>query len=77
MLQWTEITQSQARLHDAMILKVNVYFDWYIAAPSLTIMLQKSGTLYFCSNLLPATSSKHVYILMFGWVFLEFPNLGL
>ena len=43
MLQRTEITQSQARLPDAMIFKVNVYFDRHIAAPSLTIMHHKSG----------------------------------
>ena len=43
MLQWTEIIQSQARLPDAMILKVNVYFDWHIAGQSLTIMQHKSG----------------------------------
>ena len=45
MLQWTEIIQSQARLPDAMILKVNVYFDWHIAAPSLTIMQHKVVTI--------------------------------
>ena len=83
MLQWTEITQSQARLPIAMILKVDVYFEWHTAEPSLTIIQQKCsknnmGTLYYlCSNLLPATSSKHVYILTFGWVFLGFPNLEL
>ena len=43
MLQRTEITQSQARLPDVMIFKVNVYFDRHIAAPSLTIMQHKSG----------------------------------
>ena len=32
MLQWTERTQSQARLPDGMILKVNVCYDWYAAA---------------------------------------------
>ena len=42
-LQWIKTTQSQARLLDAMILKVKVYFDWHIAVPSLTIMQQKCG----------------------------------
>ena len=32
MLQWTERTQSQARLPGAMTLKVNAYYDWYTAA---------------------------------------------
>ena len=49
MLLWTEVTQSQATLPDAMILKVNVYFDWHIAAPSLTIMQQKSGNNSMCT----------------------------
>ena len=49
MLQWTEVTQSPATLLDAMILKVNVYFNWHIAAPSLTIMQQKSGNNSMCT----------------------------
>ena len=49
MLQWTEIIQSQARLRDAIILKVNVYFEGHTPAPSLTTMQLESGnkcTLY-------------------------------
>ena len=49
MLQWTEITQSQARLPDAMILKVNVYFNRHVAPPSLTIMQQKNGNNNKCT----------------------------
>ena len=33
--------------------------------------------LHLCSNLLPVTSRKHIYILKFGWFFFQFPNLGL
>ena len=43
MLQWTVITQSQVPSPNAMILKVNVYYEWHIAAPSLSIIHQESG----------------------------------
>ena len=42
MLQWTEI------ILDAMVLKINVYFEWHIAVPSLTIMQQKCGNNNMC-----------------------------
>ena len=45
----TEIIQSQASLPDAIILKVDVYFDWHTTVPSLTTMQQKSGNNKMCT----------------------------
>ena len=45
----TEIIQSQASLPGAIILKVDVYFDWHMAVPSLTTMQQKSGNNKMCT----------------------------
>ena len=45
----TEIIQSQGSLPDAIILKVDVYFDWHMAVPSLTTMQQKSGNNKMCT----------------------------
>ena len=45
----TEIIQSQASLPGSITLKVDVYFDWHMAVPSLTTMQQKSGNDKMCT----------------------------
>ena len=45
----TEITQSEARLPDAIILKKDVYFDRHIVASPFTIMQQESGNSNMCT----------------------------
>ena len=41
------LTQPQARLTDALILKVNVYYDWYIAVSSLSIICNNNMCTFY------------------------------
>ena len=46
------------------------------ATASDTLIISYVHFLHLCSNLLPVTSSKHVYILTFGWSFWNFKISG-
>ena len=46
------------------------------ATASDTLIISYVHFFHLCSNLLPVTSSKHVYILTFGWSFWNFKISG-